>query len=696
MNFFEHQEQARKQSKRMLWLFAFAVLCIVVLIDLLVVVALAGANAQDESGEQLSFFANAAAHPGLLLSSTIITACVILFASLYKISGLREGGAAVAREMGATLVPPETSDFAYRRLRNVIEEIAIASGVPVPEIYVLEHESGINAFAAGYSPADAAVCVTRGALERLTRDELQGVIAHEFSHVLNGDMKLNIKLMGLIFGILLLGLIGQKVLEHGRGGRDKNGGAILAIALGLMVIGYVGVFFGRLIKAKVSRQREFLADASAVQFTRQAVGIAGALKKAGALSVGSKLETAETEEVAHMLFSDGIGFNGMFATHPSLEDRIKRIEPRFDPSEFNDIAKAWEEPVHYGAKAEHDPNGSIAGYMPKGFAGKIVTAAATGGASSVLGANAAKNPVDFAQAIAIGAAAAASANAKLPDRKREIPIDARSVTDQVANPASDDYQTADTIHASLPDGLKLAAQYQEYAPALVLALALDGEPGMRAKQLQIIGAHLDIGTQEEAEKRFSELTNLHPIQHLPLAALAFPALRRRPRPWLEKFIQTIHAVIHADGVVNIQEYCLAKLVSSQVIDALQPAKSHVSGTRKIVQCQSEIVIVCALLAEFGHDDAESARKAFQVAINEVLPNVPVSYAPPKNWREAMDGALGGLDQLNLAAKQMVIQAFVKCISHDGRIAISESELLRIICASMHCPLPPMLSNIKVA
>ena len=218
---------------------------------------------------------------------------------MYRIATLRAGGAAVAAQLGATEVPHDSGNFAYRRLRNVVEELAIAAGVPVPQVFVLEDEAAINAFAAGYTPADAAITVTRGALDKLTREELQGVIGHEFSHVLNGDMRLNIRLLGIVFGILVVSVIGRKIAEGaGRGGRDSSGAVVFGLVLA--GVGYLGVVFGRIIKASISRQREFLADASAVQFTRQTEGIAGALKKIGALAEGSVLESGEKEEVAHM------------------------------------------------------------------------------------------------------------------------------------------------------------------------------------------------------------------------------------------------------------------------------------------------------------------------------------------------------------------------------------------------------------
>ena len=319
MNFFERQAAARRNTSRLVLLFALAVLGIVAMVDLAAFVAF-GASGGGGSG-------------GLLVFCTLLTIGVIGLGSLYRVASLRGGGESVALQMGGTPIGADTTDFNLRRLRNVVEEIAIASGVPVPKIFVLEHEAGINAFAAGYSPSDAVIAVTRGALDRLNRDELQGVVAHEFSHVLNGDMRLNIRLMGVLFGILMLGLIGRKILQHGRfGGRSKGAGAVLVAALIAMIVGYVGLFFGRMIKASVSRQREKLADASAVQFTRQTSGLAGALKKIGGLDEGSLLnERNDAEEVSHMLFGDGVGFHGLFATHPPLIERIQELEPSFRP-----------------------------------------------------------------------------------------------------------------------------------------------------------------------------------------------------------------------------------------------------------------------------------------------------------------------------------------------------------------------------
>ena len=335
MNFFEQQDKARRQTRVLVGLFALAVIGIILAVNALV---LAVFGVQDigrlASGETGILRENL----GLIGASSLITGAVIGLASLFRSLQLRGGGGEVARELGGTLIEPDTTDPLRRRLRNVVEEMAIASGIPVPEIYVLEQEQGINAFAAGYSTSDAAVAVTRGTLEHLNRDELQGVIAHEFSHIFNGDMRLNIRLIGILFGILVVSIIGRRLLFTARFTRSsRNAAPAVFIGLAVVVIGYIGLFFGRWIKAAVSRQREYLADASAVQFTRHPDGIGGALKKIGALAASSFM-TTDSEEVGHMLFARGMG-RQMFATHPPLEKRIQAIDPAFKPDDLQEIAK---------------------------------------------------------------------------------------------------------------------------------------------------------------------------------------------------------------------------------------------------------------------------------------------------------------------------------------------------------------------
>jgi len=648
MNFFAHQEQARRQTRRMLFLFALAVAAIVVAIDVVVLFAIGLDNAQRVDGSMQ--------WSGPLGLSVVVVA-VILAGSLYRTATLGAGGAAVARQLGATPVPTGSGNFAYQRLRNVVEEIAIASGVPVPEIFVLEDEAGINAFASGYTSADAAVTVTRGALDKLTRDELQGVIGHEFSHVLNGDMRLNIRLMGVVFGILVIATIGRKIAELSGRGRSRDSGGVVMFGLALFAVGYLGVVFSRLIKASISRQREFLADASAVQFTRQTGGIAGALKKIGGLAEGSKLASSNTEEVAHMLFGDGVGYSALFATHPPLGDRILRLDPSFDAGEFAAIAAAWSQPVLVADQDRDAADVSIGGFAPAN-----AHAHTTRGKGSVL-----------------------------PAADASVALSPLQVAGQVGNPGTDDRRSAQTIRATIPPVLREAAYRQGQAAPLIFALLLDARADVRAHQLAAIVQRYDAGTGALVEALAAAMSELHPILRLPLAALAFPALRRRPRPQLANFMDALQALIDADGRVGLSEYCLAKLIRLQVVEALSPGSARVIGRVKLPQVSAEIAALFAIVARYGHDDDAAAARAYLSGLNEVLPDATLSYAAPSDWVEALDRALPKLDLLAPAGKELVVRGLTRAISDDGIVSVAESELLRTICAALHCPLPPLLS-----
>ena len=628
MNFFEHQAAARRASARLVFLFVLAVLGIVAAVDL-------AAWLVAPSWRMLAFTSG-------------VTLLTILFGSLYRIASLGGGGEAVAQQMGGTLVPADTTDLSLRRLRNVVEEIAIASGVPVPKLYVLEEEAGINAFAAGFSPSDAVVAVTRGTLERLNRDELQGVIAHEFSHILNGDMRLNVRLIGVLFGILMIGLIGRKVLEYGRfgGSRNRNAGALLVAALVAMVIGYVGLFFGRLIKAGVSRSRERLADASAVQFTRQTAGLAGALKKIAGVGEGSRLShRGDAEEVSHMLFGDGVGFSSLFATHPPLLERIRALEPGFRDEQLERMRAEWR----------------------------------------------AAPPDGLREDIALGLADAGAR--PLPGAREQVRVSPPQVAAQVAMPASDDYRRADAIVDAIPDALRDLARDREAVMPLLLALLLAEADDVLEAQRGVIAERLGGAAADHALRIHQQLTaDLHPALRLPLAALAFPVLRLRPRPQLERFLDAVQAAIDADGEVSLFEYCLARLLQVKVRESLDPARYARFGRRKPGNVRNEFATLLAVVARYGHDDEAAARRAYLAGLQRVLPRDHLAYAPPMAGVQALDAVWEPLDALDPLAKQAMVEAVTDAISSDGRIRVAEAELLRTICGVLHCPLPPVLGE----
>lgn len=340
-NFFAAQDQARSNTKLLVLLFTLAVITLLILTNLLVMVTLGVMEPEQYqlllSPQHPDWFSQL---PWQMMGwvSLLVFAVIAVVVSI-KRAELSQGGQVVAKALGGRLVDYQLADDKQQRLLNIVEEMAIAAGVPVPPVYLI-NESSINAFAAGYSPADAVIGVTQGCLNLLNRDQLQGVIAHEFSHILNGDMRLNIRLIALLHGIEFIGHSGYFLLRSmgrrravgaGSSKSKDNGGGILGLALGLMVLGYLGTFFGSLIKAAVSRQREFLADASAVQFTRNPSGIAGALKSIGAATFGSQVKNPNADEMSHLFFAEAISrWSSLFATHPPLQQRIKRLDPGWD------------------------------------------------------------------------------------------------------------------------------------------------------------------------------------------------------------------------------------------------------------------------------------------------------------------------------------------------------------------------------
>ncbi len=644
MNFFEQQARAKSRTRKLLLLFVLAVLAVVIALDLLLLLVLGLSPLQTEgvdlfSGEHLR------QNLPLLTGGAVVSVLVIGLASMYRISSLRSGGGQVAHELGGTLVDFEPHDPLRRRLRNVVEEIALAAGVPVPEIYVLEKESGINAFAAGFSPADAVIAVTRGCLERLSREELQGVIAHEFSHILNGDMRLNIRLMGALFGILLLAIMGRKVLFHSRHfGRssDKNVVAVLVIAFGLLVVGYVGQFFGRWIKSAVSRQREYLADASAVQFTRDNQGIGGALKKIAVFSGGSLL-AADTEEIGHMLFGNGRKMM-MFATHPPIEKRIKAVDPSFQPEELERLKAQLVNQEVKRAKEEEEAR---------------TQAAASASASKA------------------GAA---------------IFLDPASLIEQIGKPGWEQILLAASVTASIPLNVRRAAQSTEWAAAVLFYTLLDHDSDIKERQLlkvtQTMGEHvesqvrslIDAGGKPGADQR------------LPLLELAFPALKRHPLDFINLVLAVVQELVVLDGRIDIFEYLLSRITVQHVWESQSPSSVRMSGRKSLSSCKAQALRLLSILAIHGNEGESAAQAAFIAGVN-VLGVAEDVMPEPADWSATLDQDLPILDRLAPAEKQKLLAAMVATVMKDGKAVVEELELLRVTCDLLHVPLP-MLSGRK--
>lgn len=641
MNFFEHQESARKQTRWLILVFILAVATIVVAINGVILIAL-GFISFDAETASVPFREVVRTEWPTLAGAGVVSVAFILLASLFKMSSLRGGGGQVARQLGGTQVDSTTGDPLKRRLYNVVEEIALASGVPVPEIYVLDQEAGINAFAAGYTPSDAAVAVTRGALEKLNRNELQGVIAHEFSHILNGDMRINIRLMGALFGILLLALIGRRILIHssfvGRSSRSKGGGAIILIAIGLTAIGYIGLFFGRWIKAAVSRQREYLADASAVQFTRDPDSIGGALKKIAVYSESSYLD-ADTEEVSHMLFGDGRKMN-FFSTHPPLEARISRVNPDFQPEELTRLA------VKLQRERDSEKKRREKRSEPKEKSGGM--------------------------------------------------FNAESLIDGIGSPDWERMLTAAAFAAAIPEIMGKAVRSNEWAPEVLLYLLLDRDGAIREKQLLTVAQKMGAESEGRVRALLDAAGLASPEQRLPLLELAFPTLKQRPPEFLTEVMDTARELIAADGRTDVFEFLLERSMSMHLWESQNAHRVTIAGNKSLKSQTAPASDVLAILAQHGNRDTDTAVAALNSGLAELsLPSsggLPVS----SDWVSGLDAALPALDRLKPAEKEKLVRAMSAVVMHDGKIDAEELELLRVICDLIHVPLPLLTDSRRIS
>jgi Zn-dependent protease with chaperone function len=623
MNFFEHQRLARRNSKIMVLLFALAVIAVVVAVDVVL-------------GALYVWSAGAAAPASVYVAGALATAALILCVSLFNVARLAEGGAAVARMIGARRVPPGSADPLERRLRNVVEEMAIASGVRVPEVYIMDGERGINAFAAGWDISSAVVAVTRGTLQNLTRDELQGVVAHEFSHILNGDMRLNVRMLGVLAGIVFIGSVGEFVMRSVRGSRDSKG--FILVGLALFVIGYVGLFFARLIKAAVSRQREFLADASSVQFTRNPDGIAGALDQIRASGAGTLIDNRYAEEMSHMFFGAAVRMRlaALFDTHPSLDERIRRVHPKFQRSEYR-AKRVSALPLETQAPAPVEQKGRRAGDLATAWGRTPEQSAALVGTLD-------PGKVDFAACLL----------------------------------------------AALPERLRESLRSMEGARAAMLALLLaEPEDAMRA-QLEAIG-NPEVAAQARAMAGLVRGLGLE--FHLPLIDLALVAVKTAPKAVKKELVAALQAVVIADRRVSLHEFVVLKLVRSQLAPGPRPAE-----TKRIADLKSDAATLLALVAHAGtRADATGERevglKTALTAGASVLgiPTEPVSRTELNINK--VDEALEALRGLAPMEKGVLVKGLFAAVTVDGTIRVAEAGLMRLVGAVLDCPLPPLLDRL---
>ncbi len=642
MDFFAHQDLARKNTRRFVLLYSGAVVAICVAVGILfalIAIMMYDSPRADRTMLALVFGGSAA----------VGSAFIILAGSAYRIMDLRGGGSSVARGLGGTLISPSTRDPDEKRVLNVVEEMAIASGVPVPPVYMMANERRINAFAAGYAPGDAVIGVTRACVEGLTRDELQGVMAHEFSHILNGDMRLNIRMIGFLNGILIITIAGRILFEVApRTGRSKEGaGAMLAlfvVAICLVVIGSIGALSARIIQSAVSRQREFLADASAVQFTRNPDGIANALRRIGG-AAGGKIRHPRVEEASHMFFCQATKLSATLATHPPLKERIKRVLPGWDgtllepliPSEPRDAKKAERPGEAIGQRIEDALGGDVAdvqGLLPLLALSGMMTPKHIEHAKGLIGA--------------------------------------------------------------IPESLREAAHDPYSGRGVIYALLLDRrDPELRRAQIQHLETNADPAIARVVVSLADEAIGLRRELRLPLLDMTLGALAHLSDQQHVLFRRNVEAMVKMDKSIDLFEWVTMNTLKRHLDERFGLARPVPVQYYKLNKLGHEVSVLLSMLAHTGSKDEYGAGEAVLMGESAVQ-GIGVRLLPKDeaNMR-ALDTALKTLNECTPRLKKQLLQAAALVVGADHEVTTSEAELLRAVADSLGVPTPPLLPGQKL-
>ncbi len=666
MDFFTHQDKARRNT---FWLIVYFLITVVlIIVTVYFGIVLVGSVAVKDPKSRPDFFEF---QPQILLLSTLFVSATVGLGSLYKTMQLSGDGSAVALALGGVQVHPNTRDLDERILLNVVEEMAIASGTPVPPVYVMNDEQGINAFAAGTKPQNAVIGVTRGCLQTLTRDELQGVIAHEFSHILNGDMRLNVRLIGLLHGILLIAMIGYtlfRIASHipmRSSNKDDSKGAVgivmalFATGAILLGIGYTGVFFAGLIQAAVSRQREFLADASAVQFTRNASGIAGALKRIGGWKKRSMLKSVFAKEASHMFFGQGIS-SQWFATHPALEVRIQRLEPGFKG-------------VFETTSLAHHSEADIVDPRTLGFQQRKSTPS-----------NASKTSTVHAAAIA---------------GVQHFESHPHDAVEHIGNPEDEHIDHANRLLGEIPPKLfeEIHEPFGAMAIIYALLIAPKSDP-VRNKQLGLIEQYAPKGLEKHILSLLPYTDSLHPEQRLPLACMAVPALDLLSDPQTGAFRTLARQLIDADRRWTIFEFALQRYITKRIVLRKSEPLDEAVGEAKLDKAFAQVLSSLAHLGANVHADQAFAAgwATYAKGQKQARSALPTMLDRDACTLKLLDLALDTLATANPRQKRHFLNAFSDCIVYDQRSTINEVELLRVISDALGCPMPPVLDVAPIA
>ena len=629
MNFFQWQSDARRKTGLLIALMVLAVLSLVVMSHLLYVAFQVYKHPDIPRTQFLTL-------KSFVISFGVIGS-VVLVASVIKTMTMASGGGrAVARSLGGHPVDPGTDKFYERRLLNVIEEMAIASGMPAPAVYVLHGEMGINAFAAGYSFNDAVVGVTKGTMQLLSREELEGVIAHEMSHIVNGDMRLNMRLVGIIFGITMLAELGYFMLRSAGHSRSKESGPVMLGGVALMIIGYSGAFFGSIIKASISRTREFLADASAVQYTRNREGLATALQKVGGFAHGSFLESPKAQEASHMMFGRAVSssLSGMFSTHPPLEKRIRKLAPRWDGTYI------VPEPVQPDHTSENSkPN----------------TTQQTAAAMSLAGAAVVSHSLN-----------------------------------SIGKPVAGHRRHAAALLDKLPVRLVCACRQTNDFPAIAMALLLSDDPKELAIQVECIRKKFDQTMVARTLELQEDLSKCGVEDQLPVLELALSRVAELTMVQRKQMLSALYRISRADGRTSPLEWSLITIISHYCDKASEgiviPRRFH-----SLQPVRDEVILVVSALVAMSGMDAAQRKICFDQTLG-CLNFLDIQMQGKMSYSH-LQHALKRLNLLCPEAKQELLTACCACVEFDGQVVPAEAQALRAMALVMECPMPPVLTSL---
>lgn len=657
MDFFESQELARRNTRRLVVLFALAVIAIIAAIYGIAVVVLSMSTKADP--DQIWQLAT----DWRLIAAVVLgVLAVVGTGTATKFFELRQGGSAVASLLGGRRIVGNSKSLADRRVANVVEEMALASGTPVPPVYILDEEPGINAFAAGYTVDDAVIGINRGTAEQLTREELQGVVAHEFSHILNGDMRMSLRMVAILNGILLISIIGAQLMNvlrftggssRSSDGKEQGGKmALLLIAVGLYAIGSIGLFFGRMIKSTISRQREYLADASAVQFTRLPDGIAGALKMIGSSSAGSRISSANAEQISHMFFGSSRS-SLMFATHPPLLKRINRIDDRFD-GDFEKFAserqRRRERFEKKQAEAEERKKEKKFDFLPG---------------------------MDKFETF----------------EKMNFPINPLILIAGIGIPTSEDVEYSGLLVDEIPNDLREAVRETFSARCVVFASLINDNDSVKRNQLELIADQEAPGTLELTQQALEMHQRLPARLRLAVFEIIQGTLSAMSPDQYPRFRQTVNHLIVADEVIDLFEFFLHHHLVVHLDRCFLPQSRKQDVYRSVDVLKNEIGHMISVLACVGQRDPKQQQQVFNNAFSTIVGESDAGEWFVPQWNHIkLSAALKKCALATPAVKKQILSAAVVTISHDRVLTVQEVELFRAMSESIDCPVPPLVAT----